>query len=265
MKWTKTNTTAAVGGAILMSVLTLAVAQQLESATNDGDFRPDADHLRQLPSNISVVRPTHFAQSYGKIRHLHTADDSLARTVGRNVTFCELMAEAYDSTPGRVVLPADAPGGGFDFLVTISPHPRRYLRAAVEQETGYSASEETRSTEVLTLQVAEPGLPGLTNSPDSEDDDVTFKDGRLYFQHQTLDVIFKGLEEGLRRPLVDQTGLTNAYDFSVGWSQEIAQKMRSGEFDLGAVNKAIGKLGLVLKPEMTNVDMVIVERNGVNK
>lgn len=259
MNWNQTKMTAAVGGAILMTVAAATVAQQATStAVNDGYFTPATDKLRQLPAGLNVVRPTHFPEAYGRIRHVYDGD-SLARTVGRNVTFRELMAEAYDCTPGHVVLPAEAPAGGYDFLVTIAPHSRRFLRADIKQEMGYTASEETRNTGVLVLQVVDAGLPGLTNSPAGEDDDITFKDGQLHFQHQTLDVIFQGLEEGLKQPVLDETGLTNTYDFSVVWTPEIQQSMRDGSFSLEGVNKALAGLGLALKPETTNQDMVIVK------
>ena len=83
-----------VGGAILMAIaMATIVKSQGVPAISDSYFEPNTDKLQQLPANIAVVQPTHFPEVSSKIKHVHVGD-SLARTVGRNVTFRELMAEA---------------------------------------------------------------------------------------------------------------------------------------------------------------------------
>ena len=89
----------------------------------------------------------------------------------------------------------------------MSPKTRKHLREAIEKQLGYTATSETRDTEVLVLQVKDPTLPGLTVSTDG-DSDINYRDGKLYFTHQPLGVVLKGLEEGLALPVVDKTGLT---------------------------------------------------------
>ena len=248
-----------VGGAILMAIVMATVVKSQEVPTVSGSyFEPNTDKLQQLPANIAVVQPTHFPEASSKIKRVHN-DESLARTVGRNVTFRELMAEAYDCEPGRVVLPPDAPKGGFDFLVTVSPKTRKHLREAIEKQLGYTATSETRDTEVLVLQVKDPALPGLTLSTDS-DSDINYRDGKLYFTHQPLSVVLKGLQEGLALPVVDRTGLTNNYDFSVTWNDKVTQAMRDGEFSMDGTQKALSVWGLELKTETERMEMFTVKK-----
>src|SRR5579859_5764717 len=115
MKMTMTQMMVTVGAAFLMVVAAATVVKSQETTkVRDEFFNPKSEKLQQAPPNVAVVQPTHFPDETGRIKHVHEGD-SLARTVGRNVTFRDLIAEAYDCEPGCVVLPLDAPKGGFDF------------------------------------------------------------------------------------------------------------------------------------------------------
>jgi uncharacterized protein (TIGR03435 family) len=255
-----TKTTVTVVGAILaLIVLATVVKLQWFPAVREVYFEPDSTQLRQAPAGIVVLRKTHFPGSFARIGHVRDGE-SLVRTVGRNTPFRDLIAEAYDCHPGHVVLPADAPRGGFDFLVTVSPNPRKQLQSAIAKKLGYVADSETRNTEVLVLRVKDANLPGLTVSAPGENETIKYRDGKLYFQHQPLSVLFKGLEDGLALPIVDQTGLTNSYDFSVIWNDRIVRAMRVGGFHLKGVQKVFTGLGLELEPETTSQEMFIVKK-----
>lgn len=248
-----------VGGAILLAVATATVVKSQEStAVKDAISEANADSLRQAPENVAEVQPTQSPDARPKIKHLRE-NDTLTRTVGRNVTFRDLIAEAYDCGPGNVVLPLDAPAGGFDFLVTVSPQTRKHLREAIKKELGYTATAETRDTEVLVLQVKDPSLPGLTAST-ANDDDIVYRDGKLYFIRQPMSMVVKGLEDGLAEPVLDKTGLTNNYDFSLDWSEKTTQAIRDGTFQLDRVEKALGSWGLELKTDTARVEMFTVKK-----
>ena len=254
-----TKTILTVGGAIfILATMTTVVESQPSSAVTDGYFEPNADELRQVPANLAVVQPTHFQETPGKIKHIYDGD-SLARTVGRNVTFRDLMAEAYDCEPGCVVLPPDAPKGGFDFVVTESPKTRKHLREAIETALGYSASSETRETEVLVLQAKGSNPAGLTVST-AGDDDINYRDGKLYFTRQPMSIVVKGLEEGFALPVVDQTGLTNNYDFTITWNDKTTQAMRDGGFHFDSAQGVLNGWGLELKPDTARLEIFTVKK-----
>lgn len=218
----------------------------------DSYFEPDTDQLRKVPANLLVVRPTHFPRDYAKVSHYHNGD-SLARTVGRNVSFQRMMAEAYDCDYGQVSLPPGTPSGHFDFLVTRPAQVRQQLRRAIEKELGYKAHQEMRETEVFILTVSNPALPGLTPSTEGETSDATFKDGQLHFTHKAMDYIVDGLEQGLDLPVLDQTGLTNYYDFSLAWNEKVQKAVENGQLDRERTRKFFASLGLDL--EVTNIPM----------
>lgn len=229
-------------------------------AVKDAYFDPDTDRLRAVPPGIVIVRPTHFSHSiHDGIKHIHDGD-SLARTVGRDVPLRNVIAEAYDTNPAHVVLPPDAPQGDFDFLVTTPKQIRKHLQTAVRRNLGYVAHNETRDTPILVLKVSDPTLPGLVVSPGNETEDVYYKNGRLFFKHQPLNAILHGLEAGLVLPVQDQTGLTNCYDFSVVWNQNIQERMQSGDFSLAGVQKVLQGWGLELEPDTASLDMLVVNK-----
>lgn len=235
----------------------VAVAVAATAQVNDSYFTPDKDSLRQVPAELVVVRPTDFPQAEGKISHYH-ADDSLARTVGRNASFREMMAEAYDCNFSRVILPPDAPAGGFDFLVTTSGQVRQHLREEIKAQLSYTAHSETRDTDVLVLTVSNPSLPGLTVSTADESNDVSYKDGKLYFTHEQISSILDGLSLGFDKPVIDQTGLTNYYDFSVVWNEARDKAMHEGAWHLDGAQKALATWGLELDATNLPLDMCIV-------
>jgi uncharacterized protein (TIGR03435 family) len=240
-----------------MAVTMNVIAQTQFNEIPDSWFEPDTDALRQVPANIIVLRPTHFPDSYGKIRHYHE-NDSLARTVGRDATLRETIAEAYDCDPAQVILPPDATQGRFDFLVTASSHVRSHLREAIKDELHYTAHSETQSVDVLVMKVNDPALPGLAPSAADETSDIHYKDGTLYFTHEPVEIIVGGLSLGLNRLVLDQTGLTNTFDFSVKWNHDTHTRMEDGDWSVEGVRQVLGGWGLGLEPGniVTNIYVV---------
>lgn len=257
MKWTKTNSMVA-GGIAVLAIVTMAMAMK-HATVKDSYFDPDTDKLRQLPRGLVVVRPTHFPKYSAKMREIHENSSSVTRALGRNVPLRIAIAEAYDCNPASVVLPPNAPTTGFDFLVTTGPGAREDLRKAIEK-LGYTAHRETRGMDVLALKVADPTLPGLKISPAGEPADEKIMDGKLYLMHQSLASILDGLSRGLSEPVVDETGLTNYYDFSVTWDKEIQNRMQVGGFELDGVQKVLKGWGLHLEPDHQEMEVFVVQK-----
>jgi uncharacterized protein (TIGR03435 family) len=250
--------TAAVGVAILAAAVAMDVTYQTIQA-KDSWFDPS--NLKRAPGNLVVVRATHFPEVYGKIRERHDDDDiTLTRVSGRNITLRDLIAEAYGTNPGQVVLPPEAAQEHFDFVVTVSGDVRERLQSAIREATGYTARVETRETKVFNLKVANADLPGMAISPASEDEDVQYKDGRLYFKHKTAGYLIRGLQDGLGQPVMDETGLTNSYDFSVAWNMKTTRAMQAGGWHLENVQKVLNGWGLGLEPATESLDMIVVQK-----
>jgi len=245
-------------GVVILAAVVVVMAEG-HHAVKNAYFEPDTDKLRQVPANLLVIQPTRFPHTHGKIRHYHE-NENLARTVGRNVSFQAMMAEAYDCDFAQVILPPGTPQDNFDFLVTMRGHVREQLRTAIQKQLGYTAHRETRSMDALILKVNDPSLPGLMVSADSESNDVNYKNGQLNFTHKPFDYIVDGLSQGLDKLILDQTGLTNCYDFSLAWNSDTEKAMQHGSFDLDRTKKVIADWGLGLQPTNISMNAYVVEK-----
>jgi len=255
----------ATGTAIFL-VIAMAVVVKLVffPSVNDSFFQISQARLRQAPPGIVIVRPTHFANA--STRPSPQQDIGVVNVkgtmwmVGRNIAFQRLMATAYSYDLARVLLPPDAPKVNFDFLVTMPGNPQEHLQSAIRKKLGYTAQPETRDAPVLALKVVDPDLPGLNVSAPGEAENADVKNGRLYFTHQRLTVVTDGLEQMIKSPVVDKTGLTNYYDFSLIWDTQTAKQIQSGTLDQTTGQKILTEWGLGLEPDMASLEMLVVKK-----
>lgn len=255
----KTTKLAIATGVAVFAALAVGMGVEYQSGHIEDSYFADPDNLRQIPAGLAALRPTHFGNTYGKIRHYHE-NDTLARTVGRDASLRQVIAEAYDCDPAQVILPPDAPQGRYDFLVTKPGHVRDRLKKMIESQFNYTAHPDRQNTEVFVLTVSDPALPGLTPSADDEESGLSYNDGKLYFKHQTVTRIVDGLSEGLNEPVLDKTGLTNAYDFSVVWNQDVTKSMENGEWNLAGTRKVLAGWGLALESSNVPMDRYVVTK-----
>jgi uncharacterized protein (TIGR03435 family) len=219
MAWTKKKSTV-LAGLLIVALIAGAVKVAFFPSIKDAYFAMDNRGLQQAPAGLVIVRPTHFpflrrngifyAQSPRK-------GDPGRWMMGRNVPLREVIAVAYDGNSARVVLPPDAPNGNFDFLVTVTRDPGPRLQKVIRRKLGCVAQKETRDTDVLALKIMDARLPGLTVSRADEKERMFYNDSKLRFWHRRLAVLSVGLGQYLSTPVMDQTGLTNFYNFAIIW------------------------------------------------
>ena len=253
----KTTCLVITTGVATLAALAVAMAVEYQSGQIKNSYFADPDDLRHVPAGLVALRPTHFGYTYGKIRHDHQ-NDTLVRIVGRDASLRQIIADAYDCDPAQVIMPDDAPEGHFDFLVTKPGHVREQLKKIIQSQFHYTAHSERQDTDVFILTVSDPALPGLAPSTDDEGSGLSYKDGRLYFKHQTISRIVDGLAQGLNKPVLDQTGLTNEYDFSVVWNRDVTKSMEKGEWTLAGTRKVLAGWGLALESSNVPMDRYIV-------
>jgi uncharacterized protein (TIGR03435 family) len=262
MKWTKRK---ALAGALMLVLLAVALVVKLVffPSVKDACFAMDPRGLQQAPAGLAIVRPTHFAFLRGE--GILSASSPHRRSrgewmMGRNAPLRAVIGVAYGQNPSHVVMPADAPAGNFDFLVTTANHQRERLQSVIHQQFGYVAQKETRDTAVLALKVIDRRLPGLTISGAGEKPDIEFMDYEIQFKHVPVSVLANGLDRHLPTPVVDETGLTNFYDFSFPWNSRTDQHLENGDLGLAEVNRMLAQLGLGLKPATVSLEMLLVKR-----
>jgi uncharacterized protein (TIGR03435 family) len=246
----------------LMLIAAAAVKMMFFPSVKDACFSMDARSLQEAPAGLLVVRPTHFAflrqKGILRIPAPHSPGGTNQWIMGRNVSLADVMAAAYDRNPSRVVLPPETAAGRFDFLVTAAPVTR--FQATIRHQLGYTAQMETRDASVLALKVADASLPGLKAAGADEKRGVVFRNEKLQFTQMPLKVIVNIFGRFFEMPLVDQTGLTNFYDFSLNWNAKTEQRYEDGTMTPDELAPVIGPLGLKIEPDMASLDMLVVKK-----
>jgi len=248
---------------LLLTAAAVVVKLAFFPSINDAFFQLNVARVRQAPANLVIVRPTHFAKAKGNgiiNTSIQVGGTSVRRMMGRNVTLQQLIAVAYSQSPSRVALPLGAPKGNYDFLVTVADNQEQRLQSAIRRKFGYTAQMETRDAPVLALKVEDPNSPGLKASASGEKENTDVRNGRLYFTHMRLTVLTDGLEQMLKTPVVDKTGLTNFYDFSLVWDTQMQRMLQSGTMDNETGQKILDGWGLGLEPDTASIEMLVVKK-----
>jgi len=252
-------------GSLTLVLIAIAVAAKLAffPSIKDAYFAMDNRQLQRVPAGLLVIRPTHFPNERPNgILYASTTNGGgdRMRIMGCNVALSNIVAAAYGQNSARVVMPPGTPPGNYDFLVTMTGDPQKHLQDLIRQKLGYTAQTETRETDVLALKVADPNLPAMTVSGADEQQNMVSKDTKLYFTHMPLSVIAQGLQQFVKMPVVDKTGTTNFYDFTVDWNFKVQREMRNDVTARDAAEKIIGDLGLALEPDTASVEMLVVKK-----
>jgi uncharacterized protein (TIGR03435 family) len=259
MSWFKTKTAVTIGLVLLVAGAGL-VAKRIFWPVDDSVFVLDSRRLEKAPSGVVLLRPTHFPNS--RVSGMFTRGFSpkpgkrAMRMIGRNVSLAAVIQMAYRCNSSRIVLPPNPPKDNFDFLVTVSDKPEERLQTAIKKKLGYVARWETRETDVLLLKVQTPNAPGLKRSTkEGSEEDGRYNNGKLSFKHQPLSGLTGFLEYMLKQPVLDKTGLTDFYDYSVDWNQHI----RTGTLNRNDFNKSLRDMGLALVSGSESLEMLVVE------
>jgi uncharacterized protein (TIGR03435 family) len=285
MAWSKAKTTVVVGVSVLLAAGTSTVViKKISSPSIEDVFKHSSEgrYLEKAPS-VVVLRPSRYP-GHG-IDHMHGPPFSVAseRFLGLGQTFRTVVSVAYDFSPECMVLssnlpPSDLPTGTFEFLVTVANDPKGALREEIKNQFGIVAHAEIQDRDAFILRVVSPNAPGLkvnrSNSTDggSSDKPENLKVTNLKMSSATAilgrdssgaPVIKTNLDNSIVRilagnylgtPVIDETGLTESYDFEL----HLDSKMKS---QTEAVKNALrNQLGLELVATNMPIEMLVVEK-----
>ena len=260
--WTRTKTLVTVSLLLLVGAA-WGVKHFYFPSVADKFFQLDYQRLQTAPANVLIFRRTIFTESRRAGVMAAPAQNQTGRyeantmrLLGRNASFAEVMALAYQCQDSRLVLPPGAPTNHFDLLVTKSSAYER-LQKKIKSKLGYTARWQDRETDVLELRVRTPNAAGLRlatgaqNSSGSE-----YKNGKLLFHHAPVRWIISLIENAVNHPIEDRTGLMGNYDFALAWNW----RGRSADPEATALKQSLAELGLELVPASASLQMMVVER-----
>jgi uncharacterized protein (TIGR03435 family) len=208
--------------------------------------------LRDLPPVVSIRR----TQFYPEIDDAEVGGQS-GKMLGLAVPAPGVFGHAFNVIRDRIINQNLLPAGRYDFAVMTPDHQSEALQAAAEKEFGVTATRETIQTNVLVLTVVWPGAPGLQLSTASRAywSRPIWKGGYIKFENASMFMFTYNIERQYNIPIIDETGLTNAYDISVKWDR------RNLNPDIKTVQQnLLDQLGLKLTPDIRPVDMLVLEK-----
>jgi uncharacterized protein (TIGR03435 family) len=212
--------------------------------------------LQQAGPGISI-RPTKFNSAMFVILGSH------GKTLGIYRPFSEVLSRAYGITPSRIVPLTPLPRGNFDFIVSGQNPPTNALRMEIESKYGLVGHMETREMDVLLLRARRPNASGLTPTTAPGPSLSFWSAGHLRRSNGPIQYFVNDLEQYLKIPVVDQSGLTGRYDYDIKWDDELkwddAGQWYYTNTD-GMKQAVLDELGLALVPGREPVEVLVVEK-----
>jgi uncharacterized protein (TIGR03435 family) len=197
--------------------------------------------LQKAPP-ILIVRPTHYPGGGGGIVKVG-GDKGFAA----NMPVLGLIQIAYDCPPMLMVLPNAMPDGRYDLMQTLPVGQNATaLREEIKKQFGLIAHKEVQQTNVLLMEVKDPGKLQSHLSKES-------KDGQLV-------EIGKVLERAFDTPIVDRTALTNRYSLNLHFSLPANSNKLEAERTRQSIRDQLDQVGLELVPSREPIEMLVVEK-----
>lgn len=180
-------------------------------------------------------------------------------TICGNTVF-GVLSSCYGVSPVRVITNSALPDGKFDFVVKTpsldGDAARAWLKQAVESTFGLQSERQTREMAVYVLSVVKVNPDNLTPTVSTGGSSGRSGPGQMQAINQSISSLAEGLENNLKSPVLDETGLTNHYDFELKWAEESAGHPKP-EVIAQSVRE---QLGLQLTAARRPVDVVVVEK-----
>jgi uncharacterized protein (TIGR03435 family) len=253
MAWTKAKGAVVVGVAILLAAAATSVTVKAiqEHRTypwqiREGEIVP---FQMEQPPQVRIL-PSKF----------HKRAQYIGPTmVGTGLRAQEVVAAAYGSySSARAIFHAELPARRYDYIACLAGGAsvnQEALQEKVRRQFGVVAKTETRPADVWLLKQKAPNASGLKlNTSGSKGMGFGPVSGFFRGWNEPIFGLAMGLEIGANVPVIDETGLTNRFDFNLHCSQA---DLENRNWD--RVNQALDRLGLELVRTNRSVKMLLVE------
>jgi uncharacterized protein (TIGR03435 family) len=196
---------------------------------------------------ILLVRPTHFPNGGGWVM-------SGERMLGQNASIGTMFTVAFETPAIRSVFPPDLPKENYDFLVNLPSDGRAEFKEQLKKQFGLTARYEVRAMDAMILKLKTANASGLKISQE-QNGGTSSGPGSYSMRNQPLGSLISYLEQTLKLPIVDQTGLRGRYDIELKWAGNDTLPQ------IEPLKKALlDQIGLELVPSIERINMLIVER-----
>jgi uncharacterized protein (TIGR03435 family) len=265
MAWTKAKTAIVAGVGILLAAGTTTITiKEIQEHKIYPWQVPKADFgvFYKMPAAIKIV-PTKFADDGG------WCGDGGRGAMGIAQPLKEIIQVAYQKDKLRTVIVASLPAGKYDFIAKLvgprEPHKNTpadtnwtvELQNEIKRKFGIIGRLEKRKADVMVLKAGSAGIRGFTISHTMPNGHArTDEPGNSAFFEQPVSTLIGVLEHNFQLPIVDQTGLTEAYDYALKWNEADPKHP-----NLDGLKQALqDQLGLEIVLTNMPIEMLVVEK-----
>ncbi len=277
MAWTKAKTAIVVGVGVLLAAgtTTVTVKEIQEHRTYPWEL-PNFDPvpmgaisvLSKTPPQVRIVNSKydHYVGGGGhgdttkhdKFGKLISVTTNASQSIGIGVTLDSIVETAYGSEPLRTIFSVKMPTRRYDYIANVPQNALKELQEEIKKKFGLIGRWEMVKTNVLAIRLAGQESEFTSRATQGYDPDPRNRFRNRY--QLTLDSLKTSLQGMVSRdvPVIDQTGLTNQYQFSFAWPEANT----SSDARKQATSDALrDQLGLELVPTNMPIEMLVVEKS----
>ena len=297
MAWTKAKTAIVAGASVLLVAGTATITiKEIQKERPSLWALPNFDPvpvvapavLGKTPPQVRIVSSKYDHRVVGPFTQGDAfkfvdgkwvpSSTNASQSMGVGVTLGDIVKIAYGSDSLRTAFDVELPGGRYDYIANLRQNALKILQQQIQEEFGLIGRREMRETDVLVLELSNPEVRGFkpagsllrsmnvtnmdVNSPEfarGEGRLVQTQNASIETRFNTPVEMLRGeLENTFQLPIIDETGLTNRYDYSMIWP---VQRTPDNEAHRESVKQVLrDQLGLELVSSRKPIEMLVVEK-----
>jgi len=262
MAWTKAKAIATAGiGVLLVAGTTSVTVKEIHKHQHEAWQLENisSKFLLQLPYRTEILS-TRSAERSGENGNGGSAAMADGRGYGINASIEDMLRWVFpgdhgELSPARVILATELTTNRYDYFSNLPNGSQAALEREIRGKFGITGRREMVETNVLFLKVNTAHTNGLRPST-SKTVSSNINDGSISVVGENMNGLAMTLEMQLGIPVVNQTGLSNNFDFDISWDDYAA-----GHPNLSGLRQALTyQLGLELDAGTAPVEMLVVEK-----
>ncbi len=259
MAWGHMKTAIVIGVGVLLAAGTATITvKEIQKNKNYSWQVPQADFkvLYAAPRQVGIV-PTRFPNA-DRSEVAESSQDNM-KVLGISESALEVICAAYQTRLSRTMALTELPSDKFDFIANLPTGSITALQEEIKTKFGLTARKETREMDCLLLVLKTSNLNGIKVSSSTNRKQWGMRlseGGKFGLVHEPISWLSRFLEQRLKTPVLDQTGLEESYDLSLTWDETDWHRPNPS----GLKQALLDQLGLELVPTNMPIEMLVVEK-----
>ena len=244
---------------LIVSVARAGLINQVGANTYSWQVaKADFGIFYKTAAQIKIV-PTKFNKDGGMVC------DERVGAMGIAQPLKEIIQTAYGKNKLRTVVSTELPTTKYDFFAKlpgknlVAPTPwTEAFQKEIKNQFGLVGELELKVSPVLVLKIKPESTHRFEQSNMMQNGIATTQQsGQFSCFEQPISTLDSYLEQYFKTPIVDQTGLTNNYDYTITWDEPIPDKQNPA----GLKQALLDKLGLELVSTNEPIEMLVIKKS----